>query len=188
MRTAAANLLLVLCSIPLLGQPGPPSQRGIRFMPPRGPQAGTAEMAIKQAIEQLGNEKKLYDRDLEVLRHLRGADEALTDAMQPLTAVQKAYEEVGAAKALRPELPVMQGIIKSQEELENARRSPLSADFGRLRAALRSQAIGPAARIVARNGLRLQDEALSWLKVQELIAVHLRTLAEITGESLRAAQ
>ena len=155
---------------------------------PRGPQAAAAEMAVKQAAEQLGNDRKMYERDLEVLRHLRAADEVLTDPMQPLTAVQKAYEEVGAAKALRPEFATMQGVIKAQEELESARRSPASADFARLRASIRSEAIAPAVKVVARNGLRLQEETLSWLKVQELIATHLRTVAELTGDNLRAAQ
>jgi len=96
--------------------------------------------------------------------------------------------KVGAAKALRPEFATMQGVIKAQEELENARRSPASADFGRLRASIRSEAIAPAVKVVARNGLRLQEETLSWLKVQELIATHLRTVAELTGDNLRAAQ
>ena len=186
MRTAAAVLLLVTLSTALQGQSAPPP-RGMRVIP-RGPQAAAAEMAVKQAAEQLGNDKKMYDRDLEVLRHLRAADEVLTDPMQPLTVVQKAYEEVGAAKALYPEFATMQGVIKVQEDLKNARLSPASADFGRLRAMIRSEAIAPAVKVVARNGLRLQEETLSWLKVQELIATHLRTLAELTGDNLRAAQ
>ena len=184
MRTGTV-MFLILFSIPLLAQSGG-SPRGPRISPSRGPQAMAAEMAIKQAAEQLGNDRKSYDRDLEVLRHLRGADEALIDSMQPLTAVQKAYEEVAAAKALGPEYPVSQGVIRVQEQLESARRSPLSADLGRLRTLLRADAIGPAVRIVVRNGIRLQDETLSWLRIQELIATHLKTLAEITGESLRA--
>lgn len=186
MRSIAMLAILIGFSMPVLAQREPP-QRGGR-MTPRGPQALAAESAVRQAVEQLGNERKSYDRDLEVLRHLRAADEALIDSMQPLTAVQRAYEEVSAAKVLHPDYPVSQGVVRTLEELENARRSPAAADFGRLRTILRTEAVGPAAKAVVRNGIRLQDETVSWLRVQELIATHLRTLAEVTGESLRAAQ
>lgn len=188
MRQNVSLLVLALLPIPLFAQREPPPARGVRYVSRPGAQAVAAEMAIKQAMEQLGIEKKIYDRDLEVLRHLRAADEALADPMQPLIAIQKSYEEVGEAKSLRPEFQVYQGVIKAQEEIHNARLSPASAEFGRLRAMLRSEAITPAVRAVARNGLRLHDETLSWLRLQELIATHLRTLAEIVGESLRAAQ
>lgn len=186
-RTAAIGLLLIV-TLPL-GAQSDRSSRSTRGVMPRGnaPQAINAETAIRAAAETLANEKKNFDRDLEVLRHLRAVDAALTDPMQPLIAVEKAYEEVSAAKQLRPEFVTLQGIVRAQEELENARRSPSTADFGRLRAFVRSEATTPAMRVAARNGLRLQDETLAWLRVEELIATHLRTLAEITGESLRAA-
>ena len=100
MRTGAAVLLLVTLSTALQGQSTPPP-RGMRVIP-RGPQAAAAEMAVKQAAEQLGNDRKMYERDLEVLRHLRAADEVLTDPMQPLTAVQKAYEESGSSEGSPP--------------------------------------------------------------------------------------
>jgi hypothetical protein len=150
-------------------------------------QAFTAESAIKQAMDQLAGEKKVFDRDVDVLRHLRASDDALNDPMQPHNAVQKAYEEVEAAKALNPEFLVLQGTIKAERELELARQSPASTDFGRLRGIIRSEAIGAAARLVARNGARLQEDTLAWLKVQELISSHLRVVAEISAESLRAA-
>lgn len=162
-------------------------------MPPPGVvrtsgSAQSAEIAVKQAMEQLASFRKMYDRDVEVLNNLRGADDALADAMQPSNAIQKAYESVEHAKALGPDFLVMQGVIKIERELESARRSPMSADFGRLRSVLRDEALGPAIRLVARNALRLQEETLAWMRVQELIAAHVRTMTEIAGESLRAAQ
>ena len=45
-------------------------------------------------------------------------------------SVQKAHEEVEKAKLLSPEFNVMQGVIKTERELEGARRSPMTADFG----------------------------------------------------------
>lgn len=153
---------------------------------PIAPNASGAEMAIKQAMDVLAQQRKVVERDLEVLTHLRSADVALTDPMQPENAMQKAYEEVDKAKSLGAEFNVAQGIIKVERELESARRSPMSADFGRLRAILREQALGPASRVIGRHALRLQEETLAWLRVQELISAHVRTLAEITGESLRA--
>jgi hypothetical protein len=155
---------------------------------PVGPYANTAEMAVKQAMEALGERRKAVERDTEVLRRLRSADVALTDPMQPENAVQKAYEEVDKAKSLMPEPSVMQGIIKVQRELEGARRSPASADFGRLRAILHEQALVPASRVAARDSLRMEEETVAWLRVQELISAHVRALAEIAGDSLRATQ
>ena len=155
---------------------------------PAGPYANAAEMAIKQAMEALGDRRKAVERDTEVLRRLRSADVALTDPMQPETAVQKAYEEVDKAKSLMPEPAVMQGVIKVERELEGARRSPASADFARLRAILHEQALVPASRVAARDSLRMEEETVAWLRVQELISAHVRALAEIAGESLRATQ
>jgi hypothetical protein len=186
MRAFVIAAIFGVCSLSVIAQPSP--RRG-RVMPPmpKSMQAVTAESAIKQAMDQLASEKKVFDRDVDVLRHLRASDEALNDPMQPHIAIQKAYEEVAAAKALNPELLVMQGVIKAERELEAARLSPASTDFGRLRGIVRDEAIGPAARLVARNGARLQEETLSWIRVQELISSHLRAVAEISAESLRAA-
>lgn len=176
------HLLLLAVATALVAQP---SSRPRRMVTPH---AHSAEMAIKQAAEQLVFEKKSLERDIEVLRRLRNADAALADAMQPATALQKAYEEVDAAKSLGPEFLVMQGVGRALEQLESARRSPGAADFGRLRSILRDDAVGPASRVAVRNALRLQDETLAWMRVQELVSVHLRTISEITSESLRAAQ
>lgn len=186
MRTCVVTLLATVVCVPLLAQT--PRGRRVYGPMPAAAQAATAENAVKQAIEQLGNEKKAYDRDLEVLDHLRSADLALTDPVQPYNAIEKAYDEVERAKSMATDLLVSDGIIKVERQIEDARRSPTVADFGRLRASLRSDAIGPAARLVARNGAKLQDETLAWIRVQELIAAHLRQLAEITSASLRAAQ
>jgi len=159
---------------------------------PRGPRpsqtAEIAEGAVKQAMQQLGDIKKICERDIGILTHLRAADDALTDPMQPANAVQKAYEEVGAAKALGPDFLVMQGVIKTERALEDARRSPMTADFGRLRALLRDEAASPASRVAVRDALRLEDEAMAWLRVQQLISEHLRAVAEISNQSLRASE
>jgi hypothetical protein len=179
-------LVLTLAGVSALAQ----TRERVRPVP--GPRiaggALTAEMAVKQAMEQLAATKKAYDRDVEVLNFLRGADDALADAMQPSNAIEKAYESVEKAKGSGPDFTVMQGVLKIERELESARRSPIGADFGRLRSVLRDEALGPAIRVAARNALRLQEESLAWLRVQELIAAHVRTLTEISGESLRAAQ
>lgn len=178
--------MCVVIALPLLVL----AQSPRRVIRPMGPnmQAGTAESAVKQAMDQLVAEKKAYERDLEVLQRLRNADVALTDPMQPNNAIQKALDEVEVAKGLAGDLTVKLGVIKIAQELEAARRSPLSADFGRLRGILRSEAAGPAVRLVARNGAKLAEDSLAWIKVQELISSHLRSLAEISAESLRATQ
>ena len=163
-------------------RPRPP---GGRIVPPG---ASAAEAAVKQSMEQLVVMKKVFDRDVEIMSHLRTADDALVDNMQPSIAVQKAYEEVGAAKRLLPELIVLNGLVKVEAELEAARRSSMTADFGRLRAVLREQALGPQSRILARNAARLQEETVAWIRVQELISAHVRTMSEIVGDALRAAE
>jgi len=150
--------------------------------------AEMAEGAVKQAMQQLGDVKKTCERDIGVLTHLRAADDVLTDPMQPENAVQKAFEEVGAAKALVPDFLVMQGVVHAERVLEDARRSPMTADFGRVRALLRDEAVGPASRVAVRDALRLEDEAMAWLRVQQLIAEHLRSISEISNQSLRAAE
>lgn len=179
MPTAMAVVFLILIPDYVLAQP--PAVR--RFHRP----ALTAEMAVKSALEQLAVDKKLFERDIQVLVHLHQADDALSDTMQPANAIQKAYDHVGKAKSLEPEFLVMQGVIKIHQELESARRSAGMADFGRLRTILR-EAEGPAARVAARNALMLEEEILAWMKVQELISQHVRSVSEIVGESLRAAQ
>lgn len=80
-----------------------------------------------------------------------------------------------------------QGLSRVRRGLEEARRSPATADFGRLRSLVQEQALGPSSRLVVRNATRLQEEMLAWIQVQELIAMHLKNLAEITCESLRAS-
>src|SRR6185295_15113531 len=139
MRTAYVSLLLTIATT-VIAQPQ-------RVRPSNGP-AINGEMAIKQASDALAMQRKSLERDIEVLTHLRAADVALTDPMQPTNAVEKAWDEVEKAKQLAPEFNVMQGVIRVERELEDARRSPMSADFGRLRATLRREALGPAARVV----------------------------------------
>ena len=155
---------------------------------PRGQEAAAAESYVKQAAEQLLPIKKRFDRDLEIMRRINNVDEALSDESQPHNAVQKACDEIAEAKRLEPDFPVSQGVIVSQQALDQARRSPASADFSRLRTLVRTEAAAPALRAVARNGTLLQDEMLAWIKVQELISAHLRSLAEISAESVRATQ
>ena len=188
MRRLLLLIVLAFASATALAQTSPPRNRPPvpGFRP--GPAVQSAEMAVKQAVEQLANVRKGIERDVEVLNRLRTADDALVDNMQPSNAIQKAYEQVEEAKRLGPDFTVMQGVIKIERELEAARRSPLGADFGHLRSILRDEALGPASRVVARNALRLQEETLAWMKIQELIATHVRTLSEIAGDSLRAAQ
>lgn len=182
MRAPIASLALLLLTAPLVAQPA----RTIRRPPPR---AESAESIVKQAAEQLVEDKKVYDRDVAVLRHLQNADEALTDDMQRANAIQKAFEEVGKARQLGSSSVVVgQGLIKMTNELESARRSFATADFGRLRSLLREHALGPASRVAMANALKVEEEMLAWLKVQELVSVHLRQMAEISGESLRASQ
>ena len=185
MRTIVTFLLAVVATVPLLAQTPPLPRRVI----PRGgfPSDGAAA-AVKIAIEQLTNQKKQYDRDIEVLKHIRAADSALVDPSQPMNALQKAFEEIEKAIALVPDFVVMQGLVKTRQLFEDARRSPGAADFGRLRALLTQLAERPATRVVVGNVSRLEEDILSWLKVQEAISVHLRTLSEIAGENLRVSQ
>jgi hypothetical protein len=183
MRRFAIALLMAALAGSTAAQTSP------RPMRPRpSPSADIAEGAVKQAMQQLGDIKKICERDIGILTHLRAADDALTDPMQPANAVQKAYEEVGAAKVLVPDFLVMQGVIRAERVLEDARRSPMTTDFGRARSVLRDEAVGPASRVAVRDALRLEDETLAWLRVQQLIADHLRAISEISNQSLRAAE
>src|SRR5260370_3392788 len=182
MRRSAIAISIATLAFPILAQTQP------RRVSRQAMSADAAENAVKQAAEQLVGSRKICERDIAVLAHLRAADDTLADAMQPANALQKAYEEVGAAKGLGPEFFVMQGVMRTERALEDARRSPMTADFGRLRSTLRDEAVGPASRVAVRDALRLEDEALAWLKVQQLIADHLRALSEISSQSLRAAE
>ena len=181
MQRMFALLVVTLVSTTLLAQ-RPPRRIPLSSGPP------AAESAVKQAVDRLGQEKKAMDIDLKVLGHIRAADRALTDPMQPTIAVQKAFEQISEAERLHGDFLVQQGIVRARQELESARRSPAAADFGRIRGIIREQALGPASRVVVRNATRLQEETLAWISVQELIATHLKMLAEITGENLRAAE
>lgn len=173
-------LSLALLAAPLLAQPQP------RRLPRNASRPDAMEIAIRNAIEQFAMEKKAIERDTAVLRHLRAADAALADAMQPGNAIQKAYEEVDAAHGLGPDFTVVQGVITARDALEAARRSPGATDFDHLRGLLRKEAIGPAVRLVVRNSLRLQDETVAWLKVEQLIGDHLHALSEASSDALRA--
>jgi len=148
----------------------------------------SAEMAVKQAAERLGNMRKAIERDLKVLGHIRNSDNALVDPMQPGIAVQKAFEEMSEAERLNADPVLASGLIRARQRLDAARKSPATADFGHLRAVIREEALGPSSRLVVRTATLLQEETLAWIAVQEMIATHLKSLAEITGESLRASQ
>jgi len=156
----------------------------------RGPlvHAENVEAYIKQASEQLAVLKKAFDRDVEVLVHVRTADNVLVDTMQPTVAVEKSYEEVKAARLLQPPFDVEQGLIAAQRELESARLSPTTTDFGKLRSVIRREALGPAARAVSRNALRLTDEMNEWIKIQQMISDQLRAMSDISSASMRALE
>ncbi|HVG25220.1 MAG TPA: hypothetical protein VND45_13770 [Thermoanaerobaculia bacterium] len=159
-------------------------------VPMRSPQmaAQSAERAIKQAAERLAETRKTVERQLQVLAEVRAADAALVDSMQPTVAVQAAFEHLQKAESRNIDRFVQLGLIRARQAVEDARKSPGSADFGHLRNTLRTEALGPASRLAVRTATALQDEIMAWMTVQELVAIHLKTLSEITGESLRAAQ
>lgn len=183
MRVTSIFLVLLCGSVSVSAQRVVPGRSGRALS-----NAANAEMSVNQAAEQLGAEKKAFDRDVEVLRHLHAAEKALTDPTQPTTAVQKAFEEVATAKGLITDFYLTQSVVQMDRELENARRSPASADFGRLRSLLQQEVTAPAARLVVRNAILLEEETRAWIRIEELIASHLRMLSEISGESLRASQ
>lgn len=175
-------LVLVVISTSLFAQPRPPRRSGIHMQG-----VAAAEVAVKQAAERLVHTRKAMERDLKVLQHIRASDRALIDPMQPSIAVQKAFEEISEAERLNVIPPLAIGIIKARQTVDAARKSPASADFGRLRATIRDDALGPFQRHVVRAATQLHDETVAWLAVQELISTHLKSLADITGEGLRAA-
>jgi hypothetical protein len=149
--------------------------------------AQQAEMAVKGAMERLANDRKAIELALKVLGHIRAADRALIDPMQPTIAVQKSFEEISEAERLNVNPYLAVGIIRTRQAIDNARKSPATADFGQLRSVLREYALGPVQRDVVRVASALHDETVQWLAVQELIGAHLKSLADITAQSLRAA-
>jgi hypothetical protein len=151
------------------------------------PGAQSAEASVKQSTEALANGRKLVEKDLQVLAELRIADRALTDPMQPSVAIQEALDHVDKAKSLGPDFFVNQGVIKMANVLDDARRSPSNADFGRMRMLLLRECIAPAARVVGKHVTALQEETLAWIQVQELVAAHLRQLTELATVALRAS-
>lgn len=165
---------------------------GQQRVPPRRPAGmmgpSAAQNAVRQAAERLGNERKGIEVMLRVLQHIRNSDRALVDPMQPAIAVQKAFEELSEAERLMTEPVLRTGLIRARQALEAARNSPATADFGRLRATVREEALDPVSQAVIRLATALHEESLAWISVQEQIAGHLKVLADITGESLRAAQ
>ena len=185
MRRLSAVLVVMVASVLVLAQAQQAPRR--RTTPP-SVRAHAAELPVKQAAEQLAAEKKVIERDLQVLAHLRDADAALADPMQPSVAVEKAHEHIQKAESLNTDFLVQQGLIRTRQEIDSARRSPASADFGRLRSILREHALGPSSRLAVRNAARLHEETIAWMAVQEQISAHLRALTNITGESLRASQ
>ena len=177
--------LLVLVSTSVFAQ----QPRTVRRTPPTASQnVQQAEMAVKNAIERFGNERKALETMLEVHAHIRNADRALVDPMQPSIAIQKAFEEISEAQRKNAEPFLDSGLIRARNEIDAARKSPMSADLGRLRGIIRGQALGPSSRLVVRTSTTLQRETLAWISVQELIATHMKSLAEVTGEGLRTAQ
>jgi hypothetical protein len=183
MRVAALVMLLGLSSS-LFAQAPP------RVRPTRTPGfVANVEAIVKQAQEEFGASKSVYQRDIGVLEHVRAADTALIDPMQPSNAIQKAYEELDTAKSLgSSDYYVQNGIIRAQHEVENARLSPATADFGHIRSVLAEHAVGPASRLVAREGAALQEQVLAWLRIEQLITDHLHDLSELSNQALRAAQ
>lgn len=176
---ATAITLVILTSVCLSAQP-----RG-RRVTSHNAQTGGVETLVKDAAMRLAEQKKAIDRDLHVLAELRTADDALTDPMQPSVSVQKALDHVSKAETFVSDFHTLQGVTRVRQQLEAAKRSPAAADFGRLRAILQSEAIGPASRIVAQDGAKLTEESVAWLAAQELIVGHLRQLTETAAECLR---
>ncbi|HVR37816.1 MAG TPA: hypothetical protein VMU84_01880 [Thermoanaerobaculia bacterium] len=188
MRSHTVALIVCLFAANVYAQTRPPNRPRVEAQQRGTPQTVAAEGAVKEASEDLAEFRRVAARDIAILMHLRAADAAMADAMQPSNAIQKAFEEVDTAKSLGPDFYVMQGVIKVKAELEEARRSPVTADFGRLRTLLREHALGPASRVAVRNALHLEEETAAWLRVQDMISAHLRTLTDIAGDSLRATE
>lgn len=176
-------LIVVLHTAVAVAQPRQPRRMQLRGAAER------AEMVVKDAAEELTRASEIYERDVKVLAHLRAAQKALADAMQPSAAIEKAWDHTSKAAGLVSSDPgaVGQMTLRAHAAVENARRSPGTADFDRLRSMVQD-AIDPAARVAAANALELEDQILDWIKVQQMISNHLRRMSEIAGDSLRAAQ
>lgn len=180
MRTVILTVVTLLCAGSAFAQP-------VAWLS-SGRQARSAETAIQAAVEQLGRERKVVEREVLILKHLHVADDALTDPMQPSVSVQKAFDEVSEARRLESsDVRVRNGIVDALEVIDDARKSPTSADFGRLRSILRTEATGPAARYALRITAALQEETIAWLKVQRMIGDHLAELADIAGGTLQTS-
>ncbi len=182
MRNTAV-VLWILTSVFAFAQPAP-----VRRVASQSANAMNAEAAVREAARMFGEQKKSIDRDLQTLASLRAASVALTDPMQPSVSLEKALDATSKAESLTTSFVVKQGIIRARQAMENANRSPGSADFERLRAILQSEAIAPATRVATAHGLQLHEQMTEWLAVQELINAHLRQVADTTAEALRAAQ
>jgi hypothetical protein len=183
MRHGMALMLVVLCSAAATAQPSGQSRRV-----PDKEFTYTVETAVRGATERLGQQLKFYAQDTQVLRLLREADDVLSDTMQPSASIQAALDRVQKAEGLASDVFLKNGLVEARNQLEAARRSPGSADFGRLRTMLLEDCIRPALRICLRNATRLQNETQAWLEVQDLIGAQLQLLSEAAYQSLSATQ
>lgn len=147
------------------------------------------EGVVREAMRELGEEKKsILEPAIEVLRKIEVADAALVDPMQPSASLDTAWKEIHEARELiGPNSRLRIGFSRVIAELESARRSPMTADLGRIRSLIQGELKRPASREVVENVERLQDEILAWIKVQDLITAHLKTLSEAAGASLKAS-
>lgn len=184
MHTRIAVLFLALASSVAAQESDAPPARPARI----SPRAHAVEVAIARAVEQFAHAREAAERNVKVLAHLRAADDALADPMQPHVAIESAWRDVNKAYDLKPDILVQEGVIRLRNELESARRSPTTTDFGRLRSLLRTEAMGPASRVASRHAARLQEELLAWFAVHDLVGAHLQSIGRAAGESLQAAQ
>lgn len=184
MRRICVCLAVAAVALPLLAQT--PSKPRPPYVQPLV-RAEAIEGAIKQASTQLEQFRKVFENDIEILAHIRASDAALADAMQPMTSVETAWKEMNEANRLNPPFEVGQGVAKSLQLLDDARRSPTSADFGHIRSVIREWALGPASRRVVANAQRLEDSMTEWIKIQQMIGDHVRLMNDIAGRSLRAS-
>lgn len=180
MRTVIFTVVTLMCAGSAFTQP-------VAWRSPMK-HAQPAETAIQAAMEQLGRERKIVEREVLILKHLHVADDALTDPMQPSVSIQKAFDEVSEATRLNStDMRVRNGVVEVLQVIVDARKSPTSADFGRLRGILRTEATGPATRYALRITAALQEETIAWLRVQRLIGDHLAELADIQGGTLQTS-
>lgn len=180
---------LVLASLNVHAQSG---RTHVRRQTQRTYDVSQIETIVKDASRRLAEQKKIVDADLEVLALLRAADVALTDPMQPNVALQKAIDHVDKAQTIIPFHQenhwVRQGLISMDRALDDAKRSPGAADFGRLRFLLHRDCVAPAARVAIKHSSSLQQELASWIVAQEWITAHLQLLQQVSAEAILAAQ